>query len=417
MSRLRTALERMKNTPGLGQDIVLLVTLAVAGLFVGGYIVGHYEVITPWDDKYEFKADFDKAPSIQLASRQEVRIAGIPVGRVTAQEATAGATARLTFALDRGHQVYKNATLVLRSKTPLNVMYVMLDPGDPSAGVLPEGGIIPMAQTQRVHQPYELLDNLDERARDALTDLLTQADVALAASKTDLPPALDAASAATVSFKPVLTALQTRRDNLQHLITSISVIAEAAGHDDQRLDELVEALSTTLAVVSKRDVELGESLERLPGVTSTLRSSMEDARDLTDELSPVLRKLHKSADDLPDAIENVSDVASSARELVRTARPVVREARPVVADLRPLASDLNSTLTDLDPVAANLPQATKRIVPWLDSLGAFVYNTSSSFSLGDVNGGLGRASVFLKVTDPTGGGVVKLGNATGGADQ
>jgi phospholipid/cholesterol/gamma-HCH transport system substrate-binding protein len=96
---------------------------------------------------------------------------------------------------------------------------------------------------------------------------------------------------------------------------------------------------------------------------------------------------------------------SSARDLVVKARPVVREARPVVADLRPLTGDLRSALSDLGPVAANLPRATKRLVPWLDDLGGFVYNTSSSFSLGDVNGGIGRANVVVKLSDPTGGGL------------
>jgi len=41
-------------------------------------------------------------------------------------------------------------------------------------------------------------------------------------------------------------------------------------------------------------------------------------------------------------------------------------------------------------------------VPWLDDLSAFVYQTSSAFSLADVNGGLGRAQVNLKVDDPKG---------------
>ncbi|HVK30727.1 MAG TPA: MlaD family protein [Nocardioides sp.] len=405
MSKLQTAVERMRNTPGLGRDVVLLVGLLALGLVVTSYIFGNYHVIKPWDDKYEFAADFDEAPAIQLASRQEVRIAGVPVGRITAAEPTDGGNARLTLSLDEGHEVYKNATLVLRSKTPLNVMYVMLDPGDPAAGELPEDGVIPVTQTERVVQPYELLDELDDRARAALTDLVTQADVALASAPKDLGPGLRSTTGAATSFQGVVDALQTRRSNLRHLVTSVSQIATAAGRDDERLDELVTALQSTLAVVSRRDAELSTSLAKLPGVTTTLRNAMGDAKTLTDELSPVLRKLHDSAEELPGTIEDLSGTVSSARDLVTKARPVVREARPVVADLRPLTGDLRSALTDLGPVAANLPRATKRLVPWLDNLGAFVYNTSSSFSLGDVNGGIGRANVVVKLTDPTGGGL------------
>lgn len=403
MSKLQTAVERMRNTPGLGRDVALLSGLLVIGLVVTSYIVGNYQVIKPWDDKYVFSAEFDEAPAIQLASRQEVRIAGVPVGRITDAEPTDGGNARLTLTLDEGHEVYRNASLVLRSKTPLNVMYVMLDPGDPSAGSLPDGGVIPVSQTERVLQPYELLDELDDRARAALTDLVTQADVALASAPSDLAPGLKATDRAATSFQDVVDALQTRRANLRHLVTSVSQIATAAGKDDERLEELVDALSDTLEVVSSREAELSTSLARLPGVTTTLRNAMGDAKELTDELSPVLRQLHESADELPDTITDLADTVGSARDLVSKARPVVREARPVIADLRPLTGDLRSTVTDLAPVAANLPQATKRLVPWLDNLGAFVYNTSSSFSLGDVNGGLGRANVVVKVNDPLGG--------------
>jgi phospholipid/cholesterol/gamma-HCH transport system substrate-binding protein len=56
-------------------------------------------------------------------------------------------------------------------------------------------------------------------------------------------------------------------------------------------------------------------------------------------------------------------------------------------------------------VVSTLPEATQKLVPWLDHLGAFIYNTSSSFSLGDANGGIARAYVVVKLSDPTGGGV------------
>jgi phospholipid/cholesterol/gamma-HCH transport system substrate-binding protein len=405
VSKYSTAIERIRNTPGLTRDVLLLVGLVLVGLVVTSTLVGKYQLFKPWQDNYEFSADFDHAPAIQLAARQEVRIAGVPVGRITKAEPTENGHARVSFALNEGHDVYKNARLVLRSKSPLNIIYVALDPGDPSAGELAEGGVIPINQTERLVQPYELLDELDDRARAALTDLVTQADIALAAAPRDLPVGIANADAAAQAFTPVVEALQTRRANLQRLVTSLSEIAAAAGRDDERLDQLVTALSDTLSVVSQRDAELSASLARLPGVTSTLRTAMADTKSLTDELTPVLQKLHASSDDLPGAISDLADTVDSAASLVHAARPVVRKARPVVADLRPLSSDLNSALGDLAPVAANLPQATERLVPWLNDLGAFVYNTSSSFSLGDVNGGIGRANVVVKVNNPTGGGL------------
>jgi len=403
--KLTTALQRMRNTPGLRADLVIVAVLLACGLGVTGYLFANYHVAMPWSHRYTFSAEFDQAPAIQLASREEVRIAGVPVGAISDAAVAADGNAKVTFSIDSGHPVYKNATLILRSKTPLNVMYVTLNPGDPSAGALPEGGTIPVQQTQRVLQPYELLDQLDDRARAALTDLVTEADVAMADAPRDLPPALGALHGTAMSFSDVAAALQKRRANLRHLVTSVSQIANAAGSNDTRLRELVSSLTTTLKVVSGRDRDLGVALTRLPGVTTELSNAMRHTRGLTSELSPVLRQLHQASGDLPGAISRLASTVRNAKDVVVAARPVVHDAVPVVADLRPLVANLSTALGDVVPVADNLPRATQMLTPWLTNLGAFVYNTSSSFSLGDVNGGLGRADVVLRLDQPTGGGL------------
>ena len=402
-NRLGVTWDRLRNVPGLGRDVILVAIVLTLGLATSLYIFSRYDVIAPWSDRFEFSAEFDQAPAIQLSSVQEVRIAGIPVGKIVDSEPTEDGTAKLDFAIDEGHTIYSNAKIVVRSKTPLNVMYVAVDPGGPPAKPLPEGATIPIEQTERVLQPYELLDELDARARAALTQLVTQADVALANAPADLPAGLDATNGAMQSFKPVVEQLQQRRENIRRLVSAVAQISAAAGADDRRLASLASSLEQTLLAVSRRDDELAKSLDLLPGVTSTLRSSMESAGQLTDELTPTLKALHSAAGDLPSALKRLNRTVDAAHRLVSVAGPVISKARPVIADLRPLAFDLSAALGDLAPITSTLPDATARLVPWLDDLGAFVYQTSSSFSLGDVNGNIGRAQVVLKVTDPTGG--------------
>jgi len=403
VNRLHVTWDRVRNVPGLGRDVAMVALVVALGLVSSVYIVSRYDVITPWSDEYEFSAEFDQAPAIQLSSVQEVRIAGIPVGKIVGAEPTQHGTAKLELSIDEGHTIYSNARVVARSKTPLNVMYVSLDPGGPPARPLPEHATIPVSQTERVLQPYELLDELDGRTRSALTQLVTQADVALANAPAHLPGGLRSTNAAMQSFKPVAEQLQKRRENIRHLVTSLSQISTAAGKDDRRLASLVGSLEETLVVVSRRDKELAGSLDMLPGVTGTLRDSMASAAKLTDQLTPTLRSLNAASGELPSALARLNRTVDAADELVQVAGPVIAKARPVVNDLRPLVGDLRVALGDLARVTSTLPGATQRIVPWLDDLGAFVYQTSSSFSLGDVNGNIGRAQVVVKVTDPTGG--------------
>jgi len=399
---IRLAWQRIRNVPGLRSDLVVLAVLVALGVASGGYIVSHYEAILPWEDRVEFTAEFDHAPAVQLDARQEVRIAGVPVGKIIDAKPTRQGTALLTMSIEPGHQIYDNAHVVLRSKNPLNVMYVALNPGGPPGRPLPSDKVIPASQTERVLQPHELMDKLDERTQSALTSLLDEADVALAQAPKRLPGGLRATDATLASFQLVLEKLQHRRGAIKRLVTAIARISAAAGEDDQRLAALASSLQETLAVLAKRDKELGATLAELPGLSGTLRRSMTSTAALTEELNPALDNMQAAAGKLPSAVSRLSKTVRKAGGLVRDAQPVVGKARPVLDDLRPLAGDVNSALTDFRPVVATFPRATKRIVPWLDDLSAFVYQTSSAFSLADVNGGLGRAQVNLKVDDPKG---------------
>lgn len=404
-SKLGTTVARLKNVPGIGQDLITTLGLAVLGVAAVAYLLIHDGIDLPGQSKYRFAAEFDQAPAIQLAARQEVRIAGVTVGKITGDSVASDGTAKVDFEIDPGHPVYKNARVVLSSKTPINIMYATLNPGTPSAGLLGDGGVIPVTQTSRVTQPYELLNQLDERTRAALTSLVDESAVALADAPRQLPGDLVAVKNAAASFKPVVEALAQRRENLRRVVTSLSQIATAAGSNNERLARLAADLETTLSVVSQRDSQLGSALNELPGLTDTLRSSMTAASSLTSQLSPTLDSLIHASGRLPQVLGDLNTTVGLAQTVVQEATPVVAKALPVVQNLAPLADDLHSALTSLTPVANNLPTATARLTPWLDNLGAFIYNTASSFSLGDANGGLGRANLIVKLYQPTGGGL------------
>lgn len=402
MSRSSHLVERIKTVPGLGRDVATVLVLTLLGVGSSAWILGNQGSSAPWTDHYEFSATFDKGPGVRPQSRQEVRIAGVDVGRITKAEPVADG-AKLTFSIDPDQQVYDNARLVLRTKSPLNVMYVALDPGGPPGRPLPEGGTIPVAQTERAVQPNEILDKLDTRTRMAVTALINEADVALTKAPEQLPGGLRNTHTAMNDFAPVLDALEKRRANIRSLVNSLAVVTDAAASDDKRLTRLTQSLQTTIGTLASRDEHLSATLEQLPGFTEDLRSSMVGARDLTNELNPTLDSVTAASDELPAALKRLTSTVENLGEVVQQARPVVAAARPVIADLRPFVRDLNGALADLVPLADYLPSATARIVPWMEDLAAFTYQTSSSFSLYDANGGLGRAELQVVLSNPTGG--------------
>ena len=400
---VRTWGERIRNTPGLGKEVTAVAVCLVVGLACGGYILGGQQWQPPWKDHYVVYAELAGAPGVRPESPQEVRIAGVPVGRITDAKPTEDGTAVLELSLEEDQEIYDNARIVLRTKSPINVMYVAVDPGGPPGKPLADGGRIPIAQTSTVTQPSELLDHLDADARAALTSLVNESDVALAGSAQPLADGLDTTSDAMQSFSPVIEQLDSRRQKLARLVHAVRVIIQTVGEDDERLGGLVRSLHTTLDALASRDDDLAATLHELPGFTSSLGESMTGVSDLTDQLDPLLDDIVAAREVLPGGVKDLTDTVTHIKDLAKSARPVVAGARPVVADLRPLVADLSPAARDLVALVDRLPNATKLIAPWMEDLAAFVYQTSSSFSAFDVNGGTARANFLLDLTNPSGG--------------
>jgi phospholipid/cholesterol/gamma-HCH transport system substrate-binding protein len=312
-----------------------------------------------------------------------VRIAGVPVGEITKSAITRDGRARLTLSLQKRYgTVYANARAFLRPKSQLNEMYVFLDPGGKPAKVLEPGSVLPLAQTTRPIQLDEVLTHLDERARRAGRIGLEEADAAL------------------VALRPVMEALDTRRDKIARLVTAFADIATAAGEDDARLARMLDSARETLDTLAARDAELDATLRQLPGFGDDLRTASGAVSDLAGQLNPTLDGIKAASDRLPGALAGMSGVVDRLDRTAELARPVVDGARPLAADLRPLLASARPALADTVAWSHRLDPATANLVEHLPDLAAFVYQGNSVFQLEDANGPILRGLVIIGPETP-----------------
>jgi len=393
MTRLRGTWQRIRGTQGLGRDLAIVAGLVVLGSGVGGYILTHQRISFPWDDRVAFQADFEEAPGVAPGQGQEVRIAGVPVGEITAADVSPSGRARLTLSVKaRYGEVYRNARVWLRPKSALNEMYVLLDPGGKPAPRLRPGAVIPQAQTARPIQMDEVLGHLDDRTREAGGVALAEADAALARPEA-IPPGLRAADATLVAMRPLMEALDTRRDRIARLTTALADIATAAGADDVRLARMLDSARQTLDTLATRDAELEATLAQLPGFGAEVRRVSASTSALSGELNPMLDGMKAASDRLPGAMAGLSGALDRLDRTVELARPVVAGARPLAGDLRPLAASSRAALGDTVAWTGRLDPMTANLVDHLPDLAAFVYRGNSVFSLDDANGPILRGLV------------------------
>jgi phospholipid/cholesterol/gamma-HCH transport system substrate-binding protein len=125
--------------------IIVLVGLAV---LVTGYILKHQPAFHFGQSYYEVKADFTEASAVTSGQGQAVTIAGVPIGQVGGVSVKNG-VAVVSMDIDKRYApIYRNATVLLRPRTPLKDMYLELDPGTRSAGRMPAGGTISTANSE-----------------------------------------------------------------------------------------------------------------------------------------------------------------------------------------------------------------------------------------------------------------------------
>lgn len=387
---IKRTYEQARNEPGLIRNILVVAGLVGLAVVVGGYIFSQARANWPWEQEFGFTATFDTAPAVSPGNGQEVRIAGVKVGEIRDADVNERGQSELAITIDPNYKVYEDAKLVLRPKSPLNEMYIEFSPGTPQARELQEGDILPATASVAPVQVDEVFGNLDANTQDALGTLLAQSDAAMASFPEALPPGVRATDAMLQRMQPLAEALQTRRDLIARLVTSLGTISATVGENDKRLADLATSMQKTLQTTGDNSEAVDAILRELPQVTDRLREATGGVQGLSDQLDPTLDNLREASATLPGALDRMTTTVDTAGEVVDKAAPVLAEARPVVADLRPLVSDLNASLPNLKSASGRLDELTGNSLPYLDDLQAFVFNTNSAYSLKDANGGILR---------------------------
>jgi phospholipid/cholesterol/gamma-HCH transport system substrate-binding protein len=337
------------------REMLASIALIAIGVAVAVVILANQNYRWPWEDSYVIKAQFTTAQAVTPGQGQHVSISGVEVGDVTDVQLEDG-RAVVTLKIDgRYAPIYRDATLLLRPRTGLKDMEVVLDPGTKGSGEVPDGGTVTTAQTQPDVNSDEILAALDADTRRYLVAAIDAIGTGLDRNGANLRKLLVAGEPAAASARDLLATLAARREQIAQLTHNLSRVAEVAGDREGDIRRTIHFSSQALGALAEEDDAIRESLTRLPGTLDAAESALRNTRPLATELRPAARELTPA----------VRRVAASLRPL----RPLVREATPIVRDqLRPFVRSGVPALRELRPAsealrgtAADLPAVTQRV--------------------------------------------------------
>ena len=393
------------------RHIGALAGMVVLSIAVAGYVTVHQRLRFPWQSELQIYAEFDNAQAVTAGQGQTVDVAGVQVGEIGSVEVENGnALVRLDITKqDEVGPIYRNAKLSLRPKTGLNDMAVQMDPGHPDpalphGGRLEKGDRIPIENTQANVNPDAVLAALDTDTRRYLQALLNAGAGGLRGRGGDLRAILEATQPTFEHAERVSREVADRRTKVKRLIHNLHLLAGAAADRDDDLRSLTTAASAVLTTLGERDVELQQSVERLPGAIAATREALVQARGLAGDALPALTATLPLARELAPDLRAARPLLRDALPVVRDdLRPLVREATPLLAKLRPSVEKVEQvTAPDLVEVGHTLNRTVNVLAHnpegpeegFLFHLGWYVHNATSVVSLGDANGIVWRGLVM-----------------------
>src|ERR1700709_1194517 len=157
----------VKDAPSFGKiAAMVLFALSCFGLLLFLWLAfGGSVPLKP--EGYRFHTSFAEAG--QLSTEADVRISGVPVGKVkTIEPDKVTGRSNVVIQLDsRYAPLPSDAKAILRQKTLLGETYVELTPGTTTAKKIPEGGRLRTSQVSPTVELDEVYRSFDKRTRDA----------------------------------------------------------------------------------------------------------------------------------------------------------------------------------------------------------------------------------------------------------
>jgi phospholipid/cholesterol/gamma-HCH transport system substrate-binding protein len=286
------------STPFRERNPVKIGAISIAviiGLIMVAFKAGDLPLIGGGDT---YHAAFTEAGGIK--PNDEVRIAGVRVGKVTAVD-LAGDKVDVTFKVDTPSKFGTETAAEIKVKTLLGAMYLSLKPE--GSGQLEKGTTIPTSRTTSAYNVVQAFSGLANRAERIDTDRLAKSINTLADLTKDTPAAFQGTLRGLSRLSQTVA---SRNDQINDLLGNLHKVSGTLADRDQDIVTLMHDSDTLLrALVARRD-----SVHRL--LVSTSRFSTEltllvqqsraDLKPALSNLEGVVNLLLKNQNNLDESL-------------------------------------------------------------------------------------------------------------------
>jgi phospholipid/cholesterol/gamma-HCH transport system substrate-binding protein len=387
LSPRRVALELRRG--GRPLRWLLLLWVVAAGAAVA--TVSRQEFISPFTSHEHVQVALQNATGV-VPGKTEVRVAGVQVGLVQSVRLVDGRP-RLTLALDPAvGPIYRDAQARLAAITPLQDMYLDLDPGTRASGLLGPGAITSTGAGGAVNIA-DILDAFDGDQRRQLSTLLDQLGKGLPDGGVKLQAAFAELVPLMQDSVQITRQIDGEHRQIAQAVHNLGLITLLLARHDRQLASLLNDGAGTLNTLAADDRPLDATLRALPTTIEALRSGLGQVAGAIGAIDPALHELQPAARTLAPALNALRGFAAQARPSLDALAPAADQLVPLSATLKQFAGASRGATLALSPETATINALTATTVQCLDPLGAFVDRFVSANKLGNSKGTWWRIQV------------------------
>lgn len=309
---------RSITAPLIKLIVFVAVTLTLTGILVSTIAANSS------GDAHEYTARFADASG--LGEGDDVRIAGVKVGRVTELEVDADDHALVRFDVDSARKLPRDAQATVKFRNIAGQRYLALDaPLRDPADVLRPGDEIPLERTH---------------------------------------PALNL-TALFNGFKPLFQALNP--EDVNQLSGELVKVLQGEGGT---VDSLLAHTASLTGTLAKKDEVIGQVIDNLNAVLGNVNERGPQLAELIDALQRLTTGLAEQREPVGEAIGALDELTNTTAGLVEQARPPLQQD---IAALRDVTGLLNKDLPLLDHTLQTMPGRLDRLTRTVSYGGWFNY--------------------------------------------
>jgi virulence factor Mce-like protein len=310
--------------------------------------------------QYELTINFPEATT--LAEAADVRIAGVPVGKVRSKRLDKGGNrTKVVLRIEpKFAPLPRDTRAILRQKTLLGETFVELSPGNKDSGRLADGGTIANSQVEPTVELDEILRIFDPSTKKAFQAWVQSSEKTISGTAPeDLNSALGNLAGFAQDGASVLQVLDTQETTVRRLIKNTGVVFGALNERKGQLRDLISNSDRTFSALQDEQDALADTfrifptfldeskvtLARLEEFSTNTRPLVNDLKPVADDLGPTVRDLGALAPDLETFFKRLPPVIRSSKTDLPAAADVLRGAIPVFRGLHVFLPQLNPILS------------------------------------------------------------------------